>query len=264
MSDHRFGQRHFSTRDRLRVLMRGIDRLARETATPIAPALPLLGDEPTQDHPLCFAVFGEINTGKSSLLNALVGHPLCPVSELPRPIQPICHYRHGAQSDSDDNGIQQCRRPLEILRSLEVIDTPGIRAESAGPPAALLPLLDRCELIICLLPITNPWSALTWDFLVALPAALLAKTVLVIQQSDRVKAIDLEVMIGHVLDLAGKKLNQVPPVFAVSAKLAIERGSQDQESGLPKFRAHVESRIEALAERRAMLDAWLRDCARGL
>jgi hypothetical protein len=64
------------------------------------------------------AVLGEFNTGKSSLINLLLGSPLLPAGVLTRTDAP--HLLRHAEA------------PLDILRHVELLDTPG--SGDAGSP----------------------------------------------------------------------------------------------------------------------------------
>lgn len=262
MSTPDFGERYLATRDQLSQVMRGIARLADETATTLDPPLPLTGNPADDDKPFLFLACGEINAGKSAFLNALLGHDICPVHDLPQN-QPIRHYRHaGSEANHALSAqLEDCRRPLEVLRNYEIVDTPGIRSEKDVHLYDLAPIIEKADLIFCVLPVTNPWAAATWNFIMRLPVAVHDKVVLIIQQADQREPVDLAVMQDHLKDLARKKLDFTPPIFAVSAT---HRRNASPASGFDELCLFIDRHIDQLEHRRAALKSWLDRAASAL
>lgn len=257
MSHPTLGVRYFTAREQLSRVMRGVDHLARETATPLAHRLPLVEDPEADDQPFLFVACGEVNCGRSSFLNALLHAPeLCPVSELPQN-QPIRHYVHGPEAQDLGVGphLQRCLRPQLLLRRYEVVDTPGIRPDKDNHLLDQIRLMERADLIFCVLPVTNPWSAATWNFMAGLAPSLRDRVVLIIQQIDQREPADIAVMRDHLTDLTTKKLDYHPPLFAVSAR----RELGGEESGFDALRRHINRHLEQLDSRRERLGGWLRE-----
>ena len=78
-----FGERYFTTRERLAEVIYGISSLAEETATELGGELPLHEVQNGLGKPFLFVVCGEVNAGKSTLINGLFGKDLCRVNILP-------------------------------------------------------------------------------------------------------------------------------------------------------------------------------------
>ena len=125
--------------------------LAGDAATPLSGKLPLSGEASNDDEAFLFAACGEVNSGKSSFLNGLLGtRDLCEVSDLPLS-HPVRHYRHGP-SDKDETyseHLEHCHRPIERLRDYEVVDTPAIQNNTDHYPPELVTLLTKADLIFC-------------------------------------------------------------------------------------------------------------------
>ncbi len=235
--------------------MRGIESLADDAASPLSGKLPLTGVASDDDEAFLFAACGEVNCGKSSFLNGLLGtRDLCEVNDLPLS-HPVRHYRYGGQvqDESHSEDLERCHRPVERLRDYEVVDTPAIQNNTDHYPPELVTLLTKADLIFCVLPVSNPWSPATWNFLLQLAPEFHPKVALVIQQIDEREPIDIEVMEGHLKDLASKKLDFTPPIFAVSAKEAL---SGNRES-YRLLTAHINRHLEGLDARRQRLRRWI-------
>lgn len=264
MSDYPLGERYFSTRERLSQVIHGILSLAEETHTDLGEIFSPTRIEDDLDRPFIFLACGEINAGKSSLLNALFGFELCPVDVLPT-TNHFYHYSHCPvvldQPLVDDN--EECLRSASFLRHFELIDTPGTNSGNPEHEEKLIQRAGKADLILCVFPVANPWGAATWDFLTRLSHDVLERVVLIIQQSDLREPCDLEVIRGHMADLAMKRLGQVRPIFAVSAKLARESKHDKsvdvrllEASGFAELENFISRNICLSSARRKILETW--------
>jgi predicted GTPase len=220
-----FGEHYFATSHRLSHVMHGIAGLAAETNTDLGDRLPLAEIKSSLANPFLFVVCGEVNAGKSTLINALFGHDLCRVNALPE-TQSVLWYRHGspARDVQISPMLEQCFRPLEFLHKFNIIDTPGTNTNTNEPDHqdVTARFLPNAELILCVFPISNPWSPTTWNFISSLSNETLERIVLIIQQADQRESNDIQVILGHMSDLAMKRIGRIPPIFAVSGKIAYE------------------------------------------
>lgn len=252
--------------------MQRITQLARETSAPLSEPLPAASTETPNDKPFLFVVCGEVNSGKSSFINGLLGQTLCEISDLPQ-TQTIRHYRY-ADSPSEKPiaaNTQEIRRPLNALAKLEIVDSPGLQTGDELLCGQLQPLIHPCDLLFCVLPISNPWAAATWNFLSTLSPESLRKAVIIIQQADERLPQELGVLRDHVADLASKRLNHTPPIFTVSAHLAIKAKHQQpagtalmQSSGYTLLESFISSYIDGLENRRAHIKCWQKQAADAL
>jgi hypothetical protein len=267
-----FGERYFAARERLASVMSGIAALAAETGTELAgpAALGTLADG--LGPPFLFIVCGEVNAGKSALFNGLFGHDLCAVSQLPETRQ-VTWYRYGevAREVAVLPLLEECYRPLSWLRDFHLIDTPGINSAVTGHLEITERFLPVAALVMFVLPVSNPWGAATWNVISRLPAEVLDRVVLVIQQCDRVNPADIGVILGHMRDLSVKRLGRPLPTFAVSAKLAFEArqsvpvdASRLAVSGILTLEEHISRQVCDAPDRQAMLETWREQAAAAL
>ena len=266
-----FGERFFATRERLSGLIHGIHSLAADAK--VAPGADLSPEclENELLHPFTFIACGEINSGKSSLLNALCRHEICPTGVLPVTDRVHRHCFGNPPSDRLIDGVLEKCRPIGFLRNLILIDTPGTNAGDGAQMDLVEPEVLGADLVMCVFPVSNPWGAATWDFIGRLPGEALERTVLVIQQADLREAGDLEVILGHMEDLSKKRLGRVLPAFAVSAKLAQESRratpvveSALRASGFSKLEDFISRHICQSPARGALLETWRSQAARSL
>jgi GTPase SAR1 family protein len=267
-----FGERYFATRERLAELMRGIAILAEKTGTELDGRLPLAELEKGLGTPFLFVACGEVNAGKSTLLNGLFGSDLCRVNRLPETDRVLFYQFGDAPREVEITPVLEERfRPLEFLRDFNLIDTPGTNASIEGHQEITARFLPSADLIFFVFPVTNPWGAATWNFLSELSAESLARTVLIVQQADLREPADLRVILGHMADLAVKRIGQVPRIFAVSGKLACEAKSalpfsneKLKASGYLELENFISESVCQSPPRKAALETWRDQAASAL
>lgn len=245
--------------------MRSIAALARETSAETDQWLTPGDDDEDLQKPFLFVVIGEVNAGKSTLINGLFGRELCRTNVLPETSK-VLHYRHAPAAADEDLAPTHrvCHRPLDFLRDFQVVDTPGTN-HSAAPAhlQAIAGILPAADLILVIFPVSNPWGAATWDTAGRIPAHCLHRTVFIIQQADQRNPADVAVILGHMRDLSMKRLGRVPPMFAVSAKLACEAKRMppvDQAnlsaSGFRDLEAYISRNVCESPDRERLLKHW--------
>ncbi|MDP0491750.1 MAG: dynamin family protein [Verrucomicrobiota bacterium JB023] len=261
------GERYFATRARLSAVVEGVRKLAGETGTELG-ALAEDAEGGLLDalrHPVFLAVCGEVNAGKSSFLNALFGEELCPVNVLPETKTNHWYLAGGRERDVVDSPeLTRCVRRSRTLLRFNCLDTPGTTSSQREQLTVLRDWLPDLDLVFFIFPVSNPWGAATWDFIANLPPQFKDKLILVLQQKDERSEKDLEVMVGHMKDLAIHKIGEAPDVFPVSAKLALEAGRGEErrtriwkESGYETLENFVSSKINwSFARRQSLRNVW--------
>ena len=256
-----FGKRYFEIRERLAEVVLGVGQLARECGGEIL--------EPVTDgnflkdlrKPFLFVVCGEVNAGKSSLINALFATEVCEVDALPKTKQ-LHWYRYGEKVGSVEKRsmLVQDLRSFEFLRDFEVVDTPGSNASIEGNLEEIERFLPVADLLLFVFPVGNPWCADTWQLVARLPEEQLDKVAFVLQQSELRNEEDLKVILGHMKTLGEQKTGKIPVIFPVSAKLAMEAKKNDpplshilRKSGLTTLNEFISTKVSLAPDRREIL-----------
>jgi len=267
-----FGERYFATRERLAQVMRGIAGLAKDTYTELGDRLPIAEAERGLGAPFLFVACGEVNAGKSTLINGLFGRDLCRVNILPETDR-VLWYQYGvpARDVEITPMLEERFRPIEFLRDFNLIDTPGTNSIVQGHQEITAKFLPSADLILFVFPVTNPWGAATWNFISELSDESLKRVVFIVQQADQREAIDLEVIKGHMADLSMKRIGRVPPIFAVSGKLAYEAkratpfaGDRMKASGYQELESFISKKVCESPERKEALENWRGQSANAL
>lgn len=267
-----FGERYFATRERLANVMRGIATLGTEIGTDLEGRLPLEEINRGLGAPFLFVVSGEVNAGKSSLINGLFGRELCRTNILPETDRVLWYQFGPVARDVEITPVLEERfRPIEFLRDFNLIDTPGTNSIVQGHQDITARFLPSADLILFVFPVTNPWGAATWNFISELSAESLKRVVFIIQQADQREPVDIEVIRGHMADLSIKRIGHAPPIYAVSGKNAYEAKraapfaeAQFKKSGYPELEHFISKKVCESPERNAALETWRSQAASAL
>lgn len=264
------GETLFATRRRLLEAFEAAVALADETDVSLAGAEDAQELRERLEQPLLLTVCGEINAGKSSLINAIHGSYLSRVNDLPETDRPTLHVYGPQRRETERAGKwRECQWPDESLRPLHWLDLPGIEAAGKTAVQQWQPWLEGTDVLLVVFAFRNPWGAATWDFVARLPEKCRSSMAFVVQQCDEASAADLPVLLEHMRDLAVKRIGVAPPVFLVSARQAFEAKTQARwahllsSSGLPALEVWLEERILHCPERERALES-LRRTALGL
>ncbi len=272
------GDDYLQSRAELGATLGELSTLAYELKAPEASLLTLQQLQQSLYQPFLFVVVGEVKAGKSSLLNALFGQIFCKVDVLPATDR-IYVFKYG--EEDRDVGINprltERYRAAEFLRDFNVVDTPGtntIIAEHQTITEQFLPLAD---LVLFVFSATNPWAGSAWEFLQLISGKWLKQVVFVIQQADLRTPEEIESITRHLEQTTLERLGQACPIFAVSARQALEAKTHEggvqadalEGSGFAKLEryinqevAHGEARMGKLRSVCSTTGVLLEDLAR--
>jgi GTPase SAR1 family protein len=230
-------------RSRLGLALFALGRLADEVGVQPSPAATVNSLVAGLKDPFLFVVAGEVNAGKSMLLNGLFGEEFCPTSALPT-TDKIRYFRHGfaRQEISFSPEIQEIRVPLPFLQDFHIVDTPGVNSVAEGHEAITEQFLPRADAVLFVLPVTNPWGARCWEFLARIHTQLGKRIVLVLSQIDLRSEMEVAAIEEHLQLCLRKYLGRELPVFPVSAKQALI----SRTSGVGKHELLAQSRFQPL------------------
>lgn len=256
-----FGERYFATRQRLTDVVTGVRELGESCEANIAE----LADEGEflkgLRSPHLFVVCGEVNAGKSTLLNGLFGRELCKVNHLPE-TEKVQLYRWGQEEKvvNVTDTLQERYQPIAFLQDFNIVDTPGTNSVVKGHQSITERFLPLADILFFVFPVSNPWGAETWDFVSKLSKDNLANVAFVLQQIDHRDEKDVGLIVEHVRTLAVQKIGVIPPIFPVSALMAVEAKNCQpfcdrtyKESGFPALELFISNCVSENAQRRQVL-----------
>lgn len=193
------------------------------------------------DELFLLVVAGEFNSGKSALINALVGREVLAEGVTPTTAQ-IHVLRWGPEpTEETRRGLVYVTAPVEMLREVQVVDTPGTNAVLREHEAITREFVPNADLVLFVTSADRPFTESERAFLEEI-RAWGKKVVFVLNKVDTIlREEDVGRVESYVTDNAHKLLGTTPAVFPVSARKAMEARRAAEEGG------------EAAAERAAAL-----------
>ncbi len=189
------------------------------------------------NQPFLFVVVGEVKSGKSSFINALLGEDICRVAPDPCTdvIQKITHGPERSERRVSEF-LKEVNLPVDILKDVAIVDTPGTNSIIEGHQVITERFIPESDLVIFVFPALNPYVKSAWDFFDLVHATWHKKIVFVLQQADRASETELAMSRQRVAEYAQERGVDSPRIFAVSAKKELE-GALDsrRESGMDQL-----------------------------
>jgi len=202
-------------------------------------------------------VVGEFNAGKSAFINALIGQPVLKEGVTPTTAR-IHVLKHGdAIATQPDDGIQVVTAPVEVLREVHIVDTPGTNAVIREHERLTSEFVPRSDLVLFVTSAERPFTETERAFLQAI-RDWGKKVVIVVNKIDILdRESDIEEVTAFVRESASRLLGISPEVFAVSARLASRAKASPERSLEPASRGGDPS--PWAASRFEPLERYLRD-----
>jgi small GTP-binding protein len=186
------------------------------------------------DELFLLVVVGEYNSGKSTFINALLGDEVFAMGDLPttRTIN-ILRYGKAGPPESLGENMHLYQYPLEVLRDLDIVDTPGTNSIERMEEAITRDFVPRADLVLFVTSLLQPLTASELDFLTHI-RQWGKKVVFVVNGVDRRNSDD---QVGRVREYLTKEVTtrlggSAPTVYFISALLAL-RGKMPTAGGAP-------------------------------
>ncbi len=216
-------------------------RRARELLASVRDALAEFGAAPDDraalaasirqlDELFLLVVVGEFNAGKSAFINALVGRRVMPEGVTPTTAQiHVLQYGDTPATFVGEHGLQVVTAPVELLRQLHIVDTPGTNAIQREHERLTTDFVPRSDLVLFLTSADRPFTESERRFLGSI-REWGKKIVFVINKIDIfAAAAEQEEVVGFVRRHARELVGAPVEVFPVSARLAL-RAKQGEPS----------------------------------
>ena len=186
-------------------------------------------------------IAGEFNSGKSSFINALLGERILPEGVTPTTDR-INVLRHGPEVTEQlrEAYLLDRTHPAEVLRELNIVDTPGTNAIIRRHEELTRDFVPRSDLVLFVTSADRPFTESERGFLEQI-REWGKKIVFIINKIDILtRPEEREEVIGYVGENAAGLLGETPRIFAVSARQALEARGADGRTGGPADGAGVE------------------------
>src|ERR1051326_4098747 len=228
----------------LPVLGRLRERLSIETAS-AADVQQLRQAELDLDELFLLVVVGEFNAGKSAFINALLGAPVLREGVTPTTAV-ITRLRYAPSPGERREGpLLEVGYPLDLLRDLAVVDTPGTNAILREHEEITSHFVPRADLVLFVTSADRPFTETERAFMERIRAW--GKKVLVVLNKVDVLGVDqVNEQVEFVRDGVERLLGFRPDVFPVSARLAL--AAKSEPDPLRRAALWQESRFQVLED----------------
>src|SRR5260221_3048986 len=173
------------------------------------------------DHPFLIVLVGAFNAGKSSIINALIGQPVLEVGATPTTTK-IAILRHGPDVQRLQAGeVETVFDPSPLLERVSLVDTPGLESVFKQHDEVTQRFLHRADMVLLVMPATQAMSAKNVEYMQSL-RTYGKRVIIVVNQTDALDADEQKTLKDFVAEQSKLNLGFVPPIWMVSARLAIE------------------------------------------
>ena len=176
------------------------------------------------DELFMIVVVGEFNAGKSAFVNALLGERIFEEGVTPTTARiQLIRYGATAASGHDDRGALVMTAPVELLRDLQIVDTPGTNALNREHERLTREFVPRADLVVFVTSADRPFTESERAFLETI-RDWGKKIVIVVNKVDILESNDqLSQVLTFVDQAASRLLGVTAERFAVSARRRLAR-----------------------------------------
>jgi small GTP-binding protein len=167
-------------------------------------------------------VVGEFNAGKSAFINALVGRQVLKEGVTPTTAQiHVLKYGDTVTHSADEQGLTVSTAPSDVLREVQIVDTPGTNAIIREHERITQSFVPRADLVLFVTSADRPFTETERAFLETI-RGWGKKIVVVVNKADIFeRPEELEEVLAFVRSASHQLLGMTPELFAVSARLAL-------------------------------------------
>jgi small GTP-binding protein len=177
-------------------------------------------------------IAGEFNSGKSSVINALLGERVLPEGVTPTTDR-INVLRHGTivSEQLREAYLLDRTHPAEVLREINIVDTPGTNAIIRRHEELTRDFIPRSDLVLFVTSADRPFTESERTFLEQI-REWGKKIVFIVNKIDILsRPEERDQVIRYVAENASGLLGETPQIFAVSARNAqAARADESPES----------------------------------
>jgi small GTP-binding protein len=203
------------------------------------------------DELFLLVIVGEFNSGKSSFINALFGQKTR--VEGPIPVDDritILKYGEQEQERSLSSFVTEKRLPIEFLRDVSLVDTPGTNSVIKQHQEVTEDFIPRADLVLFITSIDRPLTESERQFL-SFIQKWGKKIIIVLNKIDTKDEDEISQVISFVDDKCRELLGFKPLIFPIAAKLALSAklGSHPRDWTRSRFEELEDYIFNKLSER---------------
>ncbi|MGC9356551.1 MAG: dynamin family protein [Anaerolineae bacterium] len=179
------------------------------------------------DEVFLLVVVGEFNAGKSAFINALLGQRVLEEGVTPTTTRiHLLGYGEKVDRNLDAEGVERITAPLEILREINIVDTPGTNAIFREHEAITREFVPRSDMVLFVTSADRPFTESERQFLERIrdwgkKVVVVVNKIDILEQMGEVAEIE-----AFIAENARHLLGFTPEVYPISARQALRAGEK--------------------------------------
>lgn len=190
-----------------------------------------------------FVIVGEVNAGKSSFVNALLGSNVCATSHeiCTQDVQKIIYGETEQLTTNPVDRVITRTYPAEILKQITVVDTPGTNSRELDHQVITERFIPKCNLVLFVFQLDNIHVQSAWDLFRKIKGEWSKKVVFVLTKADRYTPEEQSNYANILRQYAINEHVENPQIYITSSKL--EQDGETAKSGFAPIRSYINQDI---------------------
>lgn len=202
--------------------------------------------------PFLIVIVGEYNSGKSALINSLLGSPLVEMGATPTTdkitVITSDDVTHQLKRYENDEDIAIVKSSHERLDNLAIVDTPGTNSLIDRHQQLTEQFIPRADLILFVSSMQQPLTASEKHFLSLIHEQWQRKIIFLLNKKDLLEEADFEKVVDYSRQHLRDYFRRDIPIYTISAKQALAgRTQQNRElleaSMVPRLEEEIFDRL---------------------
>jgi GTPase SAR1 family protein len=215
------------------------------------------------NHPFLMVMVGPFGSGKSSIINALLGEEVQEVGPIPTTDHIVILRQGPALQRSRAGDVETVFHPSPMLQNLSLVDTPGLESIFRAHDEVTRRFLHRADVVLLVMLATQVLTAGNLEYLQELKT-FGKRVIVVVNQIDVLEPGERDTVRDFVRDQSRQHLGIEPLVWLVSSKQAIAAQQQTprdeilwDESGFADIEEYIKEQLGDIERFRQKLETPL-------
>ena len=218
------------------------------------------------NHPFLMVMIGPFGSGKSSMINALLGEEVLDVGPIPTTDHIVILRRGSDVQRSRAGDIETVFHPNPIVENLSLVDTPGLESVFRTHDEVTRRFLHRADVVVLVMIATQVLTASNLEYLQQLKVYG-KRVIIAVNQVDVLEPAEGDQVRDFVIEQSRLHLGVEPLVWLVSARQALEAQQETprdeilwDESGFADIEAYIKETLGNVERFRQKLETPVQVC----
>lgn len=190
-----------------------------------------------------FVIVGEVNAGKSSFINALLGSDVCATSHeiCTQDVQKVIYGETEQLTQNPLDRVVTRTYPADILKEITIVDTPGTNSRELDHQVITERFIPKCNLVLFVFQMDNIHVQSAWELFRKIKGEWSKKVVFVLTKADRYTEEERTNYTNVLRQYAINEHVDQPHIFITSSKL--EQEGNNDKSGFAPIHQYINKDI---------------------